>query len=175
MCIYRLPVKIFMILRMISHSDTHTRVCHSKRTHMWSNLQYVFQKKRHACDTQLSPNVITCTCVRAIWEFPGSERSLSAVLCYPSWVNGLSLSMSGGKTSRDLPTHDKPLLCRPFCKTTRPLLICTKHRLNFEQAQQLTSAFPGHVPSYFLREAEVKNCCLAGWMGPSHRSSIKSP
>ena len=55
----------------------------------------------------------------------GGHRRLCCVIP-TEWVVCLSCHVRRKKTSRNLLRRDQRLLCRPFCKTTRPLLICSE-------------------------------------------------
>lgn len=80
-------------IHLQSFNVTYDQVCQSEKWLQWHfcRLQYGLKKENHSCYTQLKPHILTCTCVRAIWEFPSSKRTLSSVLCYSNWMSGLSL------------------------------------------------------------------------------------
>lgn len=107
-----------------------------------------------------------------VWDPFGRLQTLEAGLCSPASPFS---HVRRNDTQRLVKTWQAPtVLHRPLWNTTHRSLICAgragwtlnKHSNSHQLAQVMCS-------SYFLTEAEVKKCCWAGWMGPSHGSSMK--
>lgn len=129
-------------------------------------------KKNPSCSRGLSCHGLTCTCVRAIWEFPSPMRTSSSWPCYLEWMTCVWFPGRQAGACKDMTNIYR---VQPLCKARPPLTNLQHADWTLNERRRNSHQLARVMCLLTSSEKLKRNSCLAGWMGPPTTAQSSAP